>query len=281
MVKHPDKWRETIDPFTLKINNFEIKEILGYPHAGNDVFHICGIYKDQFKEAFLKVERQKTANIRREVEVIKAIDLKEKPKILDYSLDRPRFLITEKVNGERLSSIVGNNENFKSITYMDKYAQLLSRVHREKTFYKPVLKRDLSINQEYYIKENLEYVWEFLQDKDIGQTYCFIHGDCHYANILWEEGQVSCLLDYELSGYGPREFDLAWALVLRPGQKFLDTHIERSSFLSEYSRYHYYSPKALDYYLVQVAMFFYAIDSNPEYRKKLIKMIDSIIDNRL
>lgn len=32
------KWRETIDPFSLKFTNFKLKEILGYPFAGNDVF---------------------------------------------------------------------------------------------------------------------------------------------------------------------------------------------------------------------------------------------------
>jgi len=50
---------------------------------------------------------------------------------------------------------------------------------------------------------------------------CFVHGDCHCASVLWEGGSVSAALDYEISGTGMREFDLAWALVLRPGQKFL------------------------------------------------------------
>lgn len=37
---HPDKWSETIDPFTLPFSNFYLVTILGYPHAGNDVFHV-------------------------------------------------------------------------------------------------------------------------------------------------------------------------------------------------------------------------------------------------
>ena len=41
-MKHPDKWRDTVDPFTLPYKKFEPLEILGYPHAGNDVFHVKG-----------------------------------------------------------------------------------------------------------------------------------------------------------------------------------------------------------------------------------------------
>lgn len=39
-MKQPGKWKETIDPFSL---NFNLKEVLGYPHAGNNVFHVSGI----------------------------------------------------------------------------------------------------------------------------------------------------------------------------------------------------------------------------------------------
>lgn len=42
-MKQPGKWRETIDLFSLNFNNFNLKEVLGYPHAGNNVFHVSGI----------------------------------------------------------------------------------------------------------------------------------------------------------------------------------------------------------------------------------------------
>ncbi|MGN1020319.1 MAG: hypothetical protein ACI4O7_08075 [Aristaeellaceae bacterium] len=37
---HPEKWRETADPFQLPYRRFRVTEVLGYPHAGNDVFHV-------------------------------------------------------------------------------------------------------------------------------------------------------------------------------------------------------------------------------------------------
>ena len=40
-MQHPDKWRETADPFAIRFQNFKLERILGYPHAGNDVFHVA------------------------------------------------------------------------------------------------------------------------------------------------------------------------------------------------------------------------------------------------
>ena len=72
-MEFPKKWRETIDPFKLKYNNFTLKEILGYPHAGNDVFYVKGIYKNKEIYAFIKINRQKGADVKNEIEVLNKI----------------------------------------------------------------------------------------------------------------------------------------------------------------------------------------------------------------
>ena len=69
-MKHPDKWRETIDPFSLAYKSFHPIEILGYPHAGNDVFHARGIYKGKEVRAYIKAARQKGAAIENEVAIL-------------------------------------------------------------------------------------------------------------------------------------------------------------------------------------------------------------------
>lgn len=56
-MKYSDKWRDTIDPFSLPCKNFKLLEILGYPHAGNDVFHVKGIAGGKEVYAFVKVAR--------------------------------------------------------------------------------------------------------------------------------------------------------------------------------------------------------------------------------
>ena len=39
-MKHPEKWRDTEDPYSLPYKNFSLLEVIGYPHAGNDVFQV-------------------------------------------------------------------------------------------------------------------------------------------------------------------------------------------------------------------------------------------------
>lgn len=280
-MKQPDKWRETMDPFSLNFNNFHLREILGYPHAGNDVFYVNGIGKEgQEIKAFLKVERQKTADIEREVSIIKKLDFPILPTIIDYSFETPKYVLTAEEEGNRLSYVLGDNENMESLKYMEAYGELMAKIHNVKIKSEPVKPRNFTLPHEFYVDNKLEYIEQYLLETKIEDTKCFIHGDCHYANILWKNYKVSCLLDYELSGYGSREYDLAWALTLRPGQKFLRTKKEREIFLKSYSRYHNFSEKAFAYYMVLFGMFFYKINTgrqNEEYRNILIHMIKDII----
>src|SRR5690554_3364007 len=259
-MRQPEKWRETIDPFSIKFDNFKLKEILGYPHAGNDVFYVKGFdNNNQEKLGFLKVERQITADIKREIFIIQKFSLPIMPKIIDYSLETPSFILTEEIDGERLSYLIGDNKNFESKKYMSTYGQLLAKIHSLDKNCEPVKKRNFSLDHDFYVSNGLEYVEEYLLNTEKNDSYCFIHGDCHYANILWKNGNVTGLLDFELSGYGSREYDLAWSLVLRPGQKFLTTKEEREIFLKSYSHIHSFSMQTFNYYLVLFNMYFYRI----------------------
>lgn len=69
-MAHPKRWRETCDPFTLKYDCFFLNEIIGYPHAGNDVFHVRGIAHGSETNAYIKVARQKGAAIDNEVTIL-------------------------------------------------------------------------------------------------------------------------------------------------------------------------------------------------------------------
>lgn len=46
-MEQPEKWRETIEPFSLPYRDFQLLKVLGYPHAGNDVFYAEGIYQGE------------------------------------------------------------------------------------------------------------------------------------------------------------------------------------------------------------------------------------------
>lgn len=234
----PKKWRETIDPFKLEFNNFALKEILGYPHAGNDVFYTKGIYNNKEIYAFIKVNRQKGADIKNEIEVLDKIKLQNTPKIIDFD-NNMTFRVSIALNGERLSTILGDNSNLESLDYLEAYGKKLGEIHLIDGDFENVKdRRFFHIPPITYFEENkLDLnIYNYLNtNKPETINYCFCHGDFHYANILWEDKKISGILDFELSGKGNKEFDIAWALVLRQGQKFLKTDIELERFFKGYS----------------------------------------------
>ena len=79
-MKQPDKWKETVDPYTIQFNNFKLLKVLGYPHARNDVFYCKGIYEGEEIFCFVKYASKPESNIKNEVDTIKKLDF-EFPKV--------------------------------------------------------------------------------------------------------------------------------------------------------------------------------------------------------
>ena len=75
LFQHPKKWRDTCDLFALNFHAFHPIEIIGYPHAGNDVFHVKGTYEGKEITAYVKAARQEGAGIENEVVILKQLDL--------------------------------------------------------------------------------------------------------------------------------------------------------------------------------------------------------------
>ncbi len=266
--KHPEKWRNTIDPFSLNYHTFRPTEVLGYPHAGNDVFHVKGIYNDTIITAYIKAARQHGAAIENEVAILRQFDLPIIPRILDADLGKPPFCVTSELPGLRLSIIVGENENMLSLSYMEEYGETLSRLHSSKITAAPVADRRFfhTPSDEMLEKLGLSYLKHYFANAPTDIATVFCHGDFHYANLLWHDHHISGILDFELSGYGNRDFDIAWSLICRPGQKFLRTEKEQNIFLSGYSRHGSYSISNIRYYMAQIYVYFLSFSSDdPDY----------------
>ena len=107
-----------MDPHELPLRRFAVREVLGYPHAGNDVFQVTGIYGGQEVEAYIKVARQQGADLRNEIQTIQALNNSLCPQILDYDERDWSFVVTLAKSGERLSAIVGENSRMESMVYM-------------------------------------------------------------------------------------------------------------------------------------------------------------------
>jgi aminoglycoside phosphotransferase len=272
-VKQPQKWRKTVDPFSIKFNRFTLSEVLGYPHAANDVFYVKGTVDNKPVTAFLKVERHVDANVENEIQILRQIPFPFVPRILDHSLSTPKFILTEELPGERLSVIVGENTQQESFTYLPKFGKALAAFHRLEISCDTVRDRRVfhAKPKAYFEQHDLLNIYHYLEAHQPTQiNQCFVHGDFHYANILWLDEKISAVLDYELSGVGNREFDIAWACFLRPGQKFLNTREEVELFLEGYASEGDFSREAFIYYFLLIASWFYAVgDDEPGYQNQV------------
>ncbi|MBQ5769685.1 MAG: aminoglycoside phosphotransferase family protein, partial [Clostridia bacterium] len=231
--RHPEKWRETIDPFTLNYHAFRPLEVLGYPHAGNDVFHVRGVYQNQEITAYIKSARQKGASIENEVALMRQIESPVVPRILDADFGEHPFSVTSDMPGLRLSVIAGANEDMVSLEYMEEYGEALGKIHSAKIQASPVKDRSYFHvpDDEMLHKHDLMHLKAFFSNAPRETITVFCHGDFHYANVLWDNHHISAILDFELAGYGNRDFDIAWAIIRRPGQRFLKTKEEQNLFL--------------------------------------------------
>lgn len=275
-MKHPEKWRDTVNPYTLPYKNFSLLEVMGYPHAGNDVFHVRGEYQQEEVEAYIKVARQIGADIENEINTINHLNCGLTPTIIDYDKEKKYFVVSIAKQGERLSTIVGDNSNRASLNYLYEYGQTLAKLHAQEGNFAGVKDRRFFHipNKQYFSELKIEFVYDYLvsnQPQTI--TKCFCHGDFHYANILWQDKHISAILDFELSGWGNKEFDVAWALILRPGQKFLNTKEEISLFRNGYLSVGNCNWNYVKYYMVLIYTYFYKIGREDPIYQAYIKNV--------
>ncbi len=264
---HPEKWRETVDPFSLPYKEFKLVKVLGYPHAGNDVFHAEGVFHGENVRVYIKAARQSGANIQNEVNILNSLNEPLFPKVIDCGFDGTPFSVTLELEGERLSVLLGKNEALSSLSYMREYGKTLARIHNLKLpAALPVLDRRFfhPPSSELLSKLDLGFLEPVFDQKPPKPAPCFCHGDFHYANILWKSGHIAGILDFELAGIGNRDFDIAWALLLRPGQTFLKTDEERSEFLRGYSELGEYDFCAVKRCMAQCFVYFLEFSGSDE-----------------
>ena len=129
-MKHPGPWRDTIDPFTLPYRSFKPLEILGYSHAGNDVFYVKGLYHGRQINAYIKAARQRGADVGNEISILSQLRSPVTPPVVDFCLDGTPFIVTQALPGERLSTIVGENSALESLSYLEEYGAASARIHQ-------------------------------------------------------------------------------------------------------------------------------------------------------
>lgn len=260
-MNQPKKWKETIDPFSIPFNNFKLLEILGYPHARNDVFYAKGIYDNKEILCFIKYASKKDSNLLKEYDTISKLNFNFLPTIIDYDKNG-KFLVTKEMPGERLSYILATSTD-TPMDYMFEYGKTLAQIHISQIKSEPVEHRKFfNIPTPDYLKQyNIDFLSEFFENyKPNRITKCFCHGDFHYANILWQNKKISAVLDWELSGIGNKEFDIAWAIINRPSQTFLKTDKEVKEFLKGYKSISPCNNDYVKYYMILIYSHFISLN---------------------
>lgn len=271
----PEPFRPLVlDPLSLPCRPGLVPwRILGQPHAGNDVV-ICQARVDGREcPVVVKLARHQDAALDHEADMLDRLRQTglQVPRVLDQGRTRDRdWLVLEFLPGERLSRLQAAYARDPA-SWCRAFGAHLARIHALDLDAPPVRPRRVHQIRPPDGQPEPGFVQatrQWLLDHDPGPaTRGFVHGDHHYANLLWVGQELSAVLDWELSGLGQQEFDLAWALCLRPDQTFFDRPEEEHWILEGYSRIRNFQAAALRWSQVLVMSHFWHWGDPGPYRQ--------------
>lgn len=286
-----EKWRElNTNPFDIKYkNNIKLKKIINYPPAGNDVVELSAFIDDKPQNVFIKIERSKISDFENEYKILTKLLEENKytkiPKVYEYGIyNNKKYLVLEAVKGERLSEILDKELDTEIKEKMlERYGKELAVLHSIKlNKINKALQRTINKAPAEYNEEISKYL-KYLKDNTQNIQYnTFIHGDFHYANILWNNNNISYVLDFEYSGLGFKEQDIAWSLILRPGQKFMNNISDINHFIKGYLTIGQINFTSLKWCLINGYCHFFLMNkNNQDYKKQILKLLENIYNNNL
>lgn len=156
------------------------------------MFHVRGIADGKETTAYIKVAWQSGAAIENEVNILTQLDAPIYSEVIDYDRERGLFSVTTDMPGLRLSTIVGDNKDLVSLSYMEEYVETLSRLHRLSPSANPQTDRRFyhCLTEELLVKLNLSFLIDFFANKPKSGETVFCHGGFHYANILRSRAMI-------------------------------------------------------------------------------------------
>lgn len=282
MGKIQEKWRDSlINLDDIKFKNIKIEKIISYPPAGNDVFECIGKYKNKNLDFIIKSERGNFANFKNEIAALERLQtIALVPKVLEHgTINNHTYIVLSKIDGDKLSDIFREDKTANKNKYLYNYGKELAKIHNFNIKWENAKIRDINnapCKEKYkdlnkWEKEIIDYLNK--NEPNIDNS-TFIHGDFHYGNILWNNYSVTGILDWEYAGNGFKEQDIAWALILRPGQEFMDNKNDWDQFLNGYKSLNTYDEKKLKWCLINGMMHFYLMNRDKEdYKQKLANNI--------
>lgn len=240
------------------------------------------IYKKN-KVFYLKINYENNKFIKNEIAVLNK--LKEyyvkAPVLLFYENN---YLAIEKISGDEILYLIDPrnlkyNKNML-IENLKKYGKALAEVHNLAFNHKKQGRTklyDFLGDEELYSKEFEKIVKWLEKNRPKKNDIVFTHGDFNTANVFFNNNVISGIIDWEFSGLGWKEYDLAW--ILRARLTFLNTQEEYNAILNGYKKNNEYNPDILKWCEVMNYLHFAFWNKNDNIKYTLFAK--SIIEKKL
>jgi aminoglycoside phosphotransferase (APT) family kinase protein len=218
----------------------------------NDVFSCNAEFEGQSLSAYIKLGKRTKSNLANERAVLDrlAATAIPTPRVLWYGSSPREVLVLEALPGAILWDYIDPRRKLfdrgKALPYLHAYGECLGQIHELALDWPPQRRPRLHglIGEEEVEEVRFQRLVSWLQTHAPAcDDRTFVHGDFNTASVLFCNGRLSGVVDWEFAGSGWREYDLAW--VLRARTAFLNTQAERDAILSGYRVHSSYDTDAL------------------------------------
>ncbi len=186
------------------------------------------------------------------------------PRVYGSSSRNPSYVAVGRIQGTSAPDLLREVDEGERINASNLYArrigESLAKIHGLDLEWSAAPEAGGGVHQflsdESFRMKHSRKVWK--KEKRYGELFLFLreneptdrfrvftHGDHHFMNVLFNEWQISGVVDWESCGIGWREFDLGWTVVARAGFSFLRPLANRESCLSGYRKYCDYDEASL------------------------------------
>jgi aminoglycoside phosphotransferase (APT) family kinase protein len=208
----------------------------------NDVFRCDGRLEGRPVTVWVKVGRGANIGLANEAEVLRALATSSipAPALLWHEGTGRAYIVLEDLPGEPLCDWIdprSRSYDRDSVTRrLEQCGRLLARIHSLSIDWRAQGRHRLEglIGEEKLDDARFRELVAWLEKRrPATKTQVFVHGDYHTASVLFDEAEITGVIDWEFAGTGWREYELAWALRAR--LTFLNTGAEREAFLRGYT----------------------------------------------
>ncbi|MDO4376146.1 MAG: phosphotransferase [bacterium] len=260
----------------IDFKNIKLIRVNKYYFSKSETIEASVVYNNKKVPAIIKVERFSKNDLTKEIDILSRLneeDLIRVPKIYETgNINGKNYYVCEKIKGDNLNFIIRKNFYYR-YNYLFEYGKSLALLHLISCDGMPLAKkRNINIISDSKINGFIPS-----ERKNLGST-SFVHGDYHFGNVLWQGKKISGIIDFEYSGVGIKEEDIAFALAIKPKMIFMDNILDIEAFLNGYKSVSNYDGDALKYYYKRYLLDEYGKINDIKFKNKVLKLL-KLVEN--